>query len=295
MIVSVRRWVGSMVAVASVVLLLAAPASAAPIISNGGFESCLTGWTYNSGVSCSTGAPALGNGFSAVSPFSGTTMALFGSDFWDMYLQQTFMAGGNLQVSFAYNLQANDSLPLGENGPDYFIALLDGVAILTAPMDALVGQGRAVPCGLGARDTLRLEAGYPLYGHDIDATTTPFEAGLGWIVKLDKGADFVGLAALRQQKLAGVKRRLVGFKVVEPRAVARPGYDVYVDDRKVDVVRSGTVTPTANCSVGLTYLPMEHTKAGTRFTIDVRGNRVPAEVVSLPFVPRRTRRAVAAG
>ena len=160
---------------------------------------------------------------------------------------------------------------------------------------ALVGQGRAVPCGLGARDTLRLEAGYPLYGHDIDATVTPLEAGLGWIVKLDKGADFVGSAPLRQQKAAGVKRRLVGFKVVEPRAVARPGYDVYVDDRKVDIVRSGTVTPTANCAVGMTYLPVDQARAGTRFTIDVRGNRVAAEVAALPFVPRRTYRAVAAG
>src|SRR5207247_17934 len=74
---------------------------------------------------------------------------------------------------------------------------------------ALVGAGRAEPCGLGARDTLRLEAGYPLYGSDIDAGVTPYEAGLGWIVKLEKGADFTGLAALKQQKLAGVKRRLV--------------------------------------------------------------------------------------
>jgi len=156
---------------------------------------------------------------------------------------------------------------------------------------ALVGQGRAVPCGLGARDTLRLEAGYPLYGNDIDATVTPLEAGLGWIVKLDKGADFVGSAALRKQKAAGVKRRLAGFKVVEPRAVARPGYDVYVDDRKVDVVRSGTVTPTKNCAVGMTYLPIEHTQAGMRFMIDVRGNRVAAEVVPLPFVPRHTHKA----
>ena len=77
---------------------------------------------------------------------------------------------------------------------------------------ALVGQGRAVPCGLGARDTLRLEAGYPLYGNDIDATVTPLEAGLGWIVKLDKGADFVGMAPLKQQKLAGIRRRLVGLQ-----------------------------------------------------------------------------------
>ena len=154
---------------------------------------------------------------------------------------------------------------------------------------ALVGAGRAEPCGLGARDTLRLEAGYPLYGSDIDDTVTPYEAGLGWIVKLDKGVDFTGLAALKRQKLDGVTRRLVGFKVTEPRLVARHGYDVFLDGTAVDVVRSGTVTPTVNGAIGMTYLPVARAKAGSRFTIDVRGTRAPAEVVPLPFVPRRTR------
>jgi len=157
---------------------------------------------------------------------------------------------------------------------------------------ALVGAGRAEPCGLGARDTLRLEAGYPLYGNDIDDMVTPFEAGLGWIVKLEKGADFTGLAALKQQKLEGVKRRLVGFKMAEPRTVARHGYGVYVDGTQVDVVRSGTVTPTANRAIGITYLPVASAKSGGRFDIDVRGKRAPADVVPLPFVPHRTRRTV---
>ena len=154
---------------------------------------------------------------------------------------------------------------------------------------ALVGAGRAEPCGLGARDTLRLEAGYPLYGSDIDDSVTPYEAGLGWIVKLDKGVDFTGLAALKRQKLDGVTRRLVGFKVTEPKLVARHGYGVFLDGTAVDVVRSGTVTPTVNCAIGLTYLPVAHAKAGSHFAIDVRGKRAPAEVVRLPFVPRRTR------
>ncbi len=154
---------------------------------------------------------------------------------------------------------------------------------------ALVGAGRAEPCGLGARDTLRLEAGYPLYGSDIDDSVTPYEAGLGWIVKLDKGVDFTGLAALKRQKLDGVTRRLVGFKVTEPKLVARHGYGVYLDGTAVDVVRSGTVTPTVNCAIGLTYLPVAHAKAGSHFAIDVRGKRAPAEVVRLPFVTRRTR------
>jgi aminomethyltransferase len=155
---------------------------------------------------------------------------------------------------------------------------------------ALVGPTRAEPCGLGARDTLRLEAGYPLYGSDIDATVTPYEAGLGWIVKLEKGADFTGLAALKRQKLAGVKRRLVGFKVTEPKVVARHGYGVYLDGPQVDVVRSGTVTPTVNCAIGMTYLPVAQATPGSGFTIDVRGKRAPAEVVSLPFVARRTKK-----
>ena len=154
------------------------------------------------------------------------------------------------------------------------------------------GAGGAEPCGLGARDTLRLEAGYPLYGSDIDDTTTPYEAGLGWIVKLDKGADFTGLAALKRQKLEGVRRRLAGFKVSEPRTVARHGYNVFLDGEAVDVVRSGTVTPTMNCAIGTTYLPPTRATPGTALEIDVRGKRAGAEVVRLPFVPHRTRRTV---
>ena len=116
---------------------------------------------------------------------------------------------------------------------------------------ALVGAGRAEPIGLGARDTLRLEAGLPLYGNDIDDTTTPLEAGLNFIVKLDKGAPFTGLDVLKRQKLEGIKRKLVGFKMTEPRAVARHGYPVFLDGTQVDVVRSGTVTPTAG-AIGTT-------------------------------------------
>ena len=155
---------------------------------------------------------------------------------------------------------------------------------------ALVGAGRAEPCGLGARDTLRLEAGYPLYGSDIDDTVTPYEAGLGWIVKLDKGAQFTGLAALKRQKLAGVQRRLVGFKLLEPKMVARHGYQVYVDGMQVGIVCSGTVTPTANAAIGMTYLPAAQASPGSRFVIDVRGKRTEAEVVRMPFVPRNTKK-----
>ncbi|HVH66932.1 MAG TPA: glycine cleavage system aminomethyltransferase GcvT [Gemmatimonadales bacterium] len=178
----------------------------------------------------------------------------------------------------------------GEDGFELYCRAADVETLWHALVDQPGAEGGAAPCGLGARDTLRLEAGYPLYGSDIDDTVTPYEAGLGWIVKLDKGADFTGLPALKRQKLEGVKRRLVGFKVTEPKAVARHGYGVYLDGMQVDVVRSGTVTPTVNCAIGMTYLPLAQAKPGTQFAIDVRGKRVGAEVVKLPFVPRRTRR-----
>ena len=155
----------------------------------------------------------------------------------------------------------------------------------------LVGRHGAIPCGLGARDTLRLEAGLPLYGNDIDDTTTPLEAGLNFIVKLEKGSPFTGLEALKRQKLDGIKRRLVGFRVVDEKVVARHGMPVHLDGKQVDIVRSGTVTPTAGAAIGTAYLPKEQAKAGTKFEIEVRGKRVAAEVVKMPFVPNRTKRA----
>ena len=148
----------------------------------------------------------------------------------------------------------------------------------------------AQPAGLGARDTLRLEAGLRLYGNDMDDTVTPFEAGLSFIVKLEKGASFTGQEALKRQKLEGVKRRLIGFRIGEERVVARPGMPVFVNGAQVDVVRSGTVTPTVGAAIGTTFLPADFTKTGTRFEVDVRGRRVPAEVVKMPFVENRTKK-----
>ena len=174
----------------------------------------------------------------------------------------------------------------GEDGFELYCRAADAEKL----WHALVGAGRAEPVGLGARDTLRLEAGLPLYGNDIDDTTTPLEAGLNFIVKLDKGAPFTGLDVLKKQKLEGVKRRLVGFKVTEPKAVARHGYSVFLDGNQVDIVRSGTVTPTVNAAIGTTYLPKGHAQPGTKIQIDIRGKKVDAEVVKLPFVPHRTKK-----
>ncbi len=148
---------------------------------------------------------------------------------------------------------------------------------------AVAGQGRGAPIGLGARDSLRLEAGYPLYGNDIDDTTNPYEAGLGWIVKLNKGAPFTGRAALEQAKQKGPTRKLVGFRVPEKGVIPRHGYDVYLGEHQVDAVRSGGFSPTLKQAIGTTYLPTHSIAPGTKFLVDCRGKKVEAEVVKLPF------------
>jgi aminomethyltransferase len=141
-----------------------------------------------------------------------------------------------------------------------------------------------LPCGLAARNTLRLEAAYRLWGHDMDETTTPLEAGLGWVVKLAKG-DFVGRSALQQQKKEGLRRKLVGFEVLD-RVPVRDGYPVIVDGVEVGAVTSGSYAPYLKKNIGLVYLPIEHTALGTEFSVVVRGRQVPARVVEIPFYKR---------
>jgi aminomethyltransferase len=176
----------------------------------------------------------------------------------------------------------------GEDGFEVFVPPASAERV----WDAMLQAGRAagiLPAGLGARDTLRLEAAMRLYGNDIDDTTTVLEADLGWIVGWQKD-DFIGADALRRQKADGVTRRLVGFEVLD-RAIARHGYDVYLDGRKAGVVTSGTQTPYVKKAIGMAYLPVDRTETGTQFEIDVRGRRVRAQVVPMPFYKRpRSRR-----
>jgi aminomethyltransferase len=124
--------------------------------------------------------------------------------------------------------------------------------------------------------------GYALYGHEIDRTITPLEAGLSWIVKLEKGAPFVGDRALRDQQTRGVTRKMVGFKLLG-RGIPRPGYPVWLDGRQVDVVRSGGMSPSLAIPIGTTFLPVGSAVTGTKFEVECRGERLPAEVVSRPF------------
>jgi len=141
------------------------------------------------------------------------------------------------------------------------------------------------PVGLGARDTLRLEARLSLYGNDIDETTNPIEAGLGWVVKMEKG-DFVGRAALEAVKSQPLARKLVGFEMTG-RGVARHGYPLRdVDGREVGVCTSGSPGPTVGKSIGLGYLPASMTGVGTKFLVDCRGKSIEAVVVKTPFYKR---------
>ena len=171
----------------------------------------------------------------------------------------------------------------GEDGFEIFLAPEAAPAVWEALLESGGPQG-LVPAGLGARDTLRLEAGMALYGHEIDATTTPWEAGLDWVVKLDKG-DFVGREALVRQRAAGVERQLVGFEVTG-RGIARQGHKVMAGAREVGVVTSGTFSPTFEVALGMAYVPVDLAAPGTELEIDVRGKRVAARTRALPFYKR---------
>ncbi|MFW2387807.1 MAG: glycine cleavage T C-terminal barrel domain-containing protein, partial [Polyangiales bacterium] len=140
------------------------------------------------------------------------------------------------------------------------------------------------PVGLGARDTLRLEAKLALYGNDISEDTHPFEAGLGWVVKLDRN-DFIGRDALRALKAAGLERKLVGFEMTG-RGIARHGYPILADGKPVGEVTSGSPGPTVGRNIGLGYVPLALAKVGTSLGIEIRGKVVDAVVVSTPFYKR---------
>src|SRR5688500_1610481 len=170
----------------------------------------------------------------------------------------------------------------GEDGFELYFRNEHGPAI----WDALMKTGAVTPAGLGARDTLRLEMGMALYGNDIDDSTTPLEANLGWLVKLKKD-DFVGKDVLQKQKSAGIPRRLAGF-TLHDRVVARHGYPVFYEGEQVDVVRSGTMSPTLNVPIATAYLPPAGAVEGAKVEVEIRGRRVEGTVQKLPFYKHGT-------
>lgn len=176
----------------------------------------------------------------------------------------------------------------GYTGEDGFELLVgpEGAAELWRALIEAGGDKGLVPAGLGARDTLRLEARMLLYGNDMDETTSLVEAGLGWIVSLDEGkGDFPGRKILAEQKASGASSKLVGFEVVG-RGIARHGYPVSIADETVGAVTSGSFAPFLKKNIGLCYLPATKAEVGTEFDVEIRGRRVPARVVPTPFYKR---------
>lgn len=171
----------------------------------------------------------------------------------------------------------------GEDGVELFVANEHAAALWTQLLSA-GAHYNVQPVGLGARDTLRLEAALRLYGNDIDETTDPWEAGLGWVVKLE-GRDFVGRAALVERKQRGSARKLVGLEMVG-RGIARHGYEVVADEASgaaIGQVTSGSPSPTLGKNIALAYVPSEHAAPGETVYVNIRGKAVEARVVKLPF------------
>ncbi len=172
----------------------------------------------------------------------------------------------------------------GEDGFEVFVEAAAGPAL----WDAIMNAGRPaglVPVGLGARDTLRLEAGMPLYGNELDRATTPYEAGLGRVVKLAKEGDFVGRDALAKAAEEEPRRRLVGL-VVRGRGIARHGHPVWAGERRSGAVTSGTMSPTLNVPIAMAYVAPGDAAPGTMLDVEIRDARAAAEVVPLPFYTR---------
>ena len=174
----------------------------------------------------------------------------------------------------------------GYTGEDGFEVMVDpevGVELWRSLLSAGV-----TPCGLGARDTLRLEAAMALYGQDITETTTPLEAGLGWVVHLDAKGDFIGRSVLEQQKTHGVEKRLVGIEM-QGRHIARHGYPVKYEGQVVGEVTSGTLSPTIGKAIALAYVPTSLSKMGQQLEVEIRGKTYPALVVKKPFYRSQNR------
>jgi aminomethyltransferase len=172
----------------------------------------------------------------------------------------------------------------GEDGFEVIVDVDDAGRVWDAIFEAGAPRG-VVPVGLGARDTLRLEAGMPLYGNELGRDGTPFEAGLGRVVKLGKEGDFVGRAALEQAQADGPRKKLVGL-VVRGRGIARHGYPVYSGERATGVVTSGTLSPTLGEPIAMAYVAPSDAEPGPILAVGIRDQKVPAEVVALPFYIR---------
>jgi aminomethyltransferase len=172
----------------------------------------------------------------------------------------------------------------GEDGFELYSAWGDTSALWNAVLSAGAPHG-LLPAGLGARDTLRLEAGYCLYGHELTDEISPLEAGLGWTVKLNKGVDFIGREALLAQKTDGMSRKLVGVKLLD-RGVSREGYPILRAGERIGVLTSGTMLPTVGIAAGMGYVAPADAQPDAEIAVEIRGKAVPAAFAPLPFYKR---------
>lgn len=189
---------------------------------------------------------------------------------------------GNFKGSGLENVIISNTGYTGAGGFELYFYAEYGVDIWNAIFKA--GEEFGIkPIGLGARDTLRLEMGYCLYGNDLDDTTTPLEAGLGWVTKFVEGKNFISRSILEKQKSAGVTRKLCGFQLQE-KGIPRHGYEIVNEnDEKIGYVTSGTISPTAKIGIGLGYVKPEYSKIGDEIYIKVRNKNLKAEIVKPPF------------
>ncbi len=169
----------------------------------------------------------------------------------------------------------------GEEGFEFFPPAATAEDWFAKIVEAVRAEG-GLPCGLGARDTLRLEMGYPLNGNDLYPDKTPLQAGLGFFVAMEKG-PFVGSTALAEQKAAGLPSRLAAFRMTGAAPPPRPHYPVFFNGAQVGEVASGTQSPSLGCGIGMAYLPLEAAKVGAEIEIEIRGRRFPAAIVKKPF------------
>lgn len=172
----------------------------------------------------------------------------------------------------------------GEDGFEIYCAAKDTVDLWKAILEAGKEDG-VVPCGLGARDTLRFEANLALYGQELTAEISPLEAKVGFAVKLDKAADFIGKAALKEQKENGLSRKIMGIEMID-RGIPRHGYPVFVGEEHIGFVTTGTQSPTLQKNVGLALINAEHAAIDNEVQVEIRGKRLKAQVVKTPFYKR---------
>ncbi len=205
------------------------------------------------------------------------------------YLQSLVTANLNDLKSFSHvetNILGNPGFMArtGYTGEDGFEIMLD-IETGKELWQNLINLG-VKPCGLGARDTLRLEAAMSLYGQDIDETTTPFEANLGWLVHLDSKGDFIGRTVLEKQKNTGVVHKLIGLEM-QSRNIARHGYKIFAEGEIVGEITSGTMSPTLGKAIALAYVNTNFTEIGQILNVEIRGKTYPGTVVKKPFYRRK--------